>query len=694
MTKTSLITLTRNGIKYTRMCVESVFRNTSEPFELIVVDQGSTDGTVEYLQRLQRDHTHVKIVTNHRDIGFAAGNNRAAKLAEGPILVFLNNDVIVSPYWLGDLTRPLVEDSTLAATGPTSNATGELQFDRHSIGRIRRIPDDIESYAAAKRQLMIGRTWYFHRLAGFCLSIKKEVFEETGGFDERLTYFEDDYLCRRIVEKGHRLAIIPSVFVYHFGSSTFKALGLNVDMLMQVNRTRYIEHVMRPEAPRKLIDHPKVTVITTTFNRPRELETALQSIRAQTYHNWEAIVVNDGGQDVSHVIEGLDDKRFKYTNSKHLGRPEALNLGLKQATGKYVAYLDDDDIWYPDHLQLCVAFLERNPQIGLAYTKAVRKTYRRSTDGTMKCINDYIDPRMEFDQTRLFDGNWIPIPSVMHRHDLLQQVHAFRELPILEDYDFLFRLSSLAEFAHLPVVTGEYFVDITKISRNERLRKENPRLYNETLAQITTAQTACETSERLRIAAQEFHDLGQDAQAFKLADRALRVNPLNYLALKLYIATHEYGSDRYLVSRLEHFLREKPDRSDIWKSYALEVLKKEQYLKALRALEMALATRETEDEAASLYRLLSTCYFELGARDTAAACALKSKEIEMGTLPSNADLPALPEGAILDQWFERGILALPFKGLSYYYLYSRRWGHRAAIRKIAGEIATHHKKMR
>ena len=698
LSKASLVVLTRNAIGYTRMCIDSIFKNTDKSFELIVLDQASTDGTVDYLEELRRERTNVKIITNERNIGFAAGNNRAAQLASGSIIVFLNNDVIVTPSWLEDLVQPLTRDPELAATGPTSNATGELQLDSYSIGRIRKIPEDIESYAAAKRQLMAGRIWNFHRLAGFCLAIKKEVFHEVGGFSEQLTFFEDDHLCRRILQKGHKLAIIPSVFIYHFGSSTFKAFSLNVDTLMQINRAKFLQEVVCHRA-KKLTQFPKVSVITTTFNRPQELETAVRSIRTQTYPNWEAIVVNDGGQNVGHVIEDQHDQRLKYVDSKHLGRPGALNLALQNATGEYIAYLDDDDTWYPDHLQLCVEFLERNRQIGLVYTKAVRKEYRRNTNGTKTCVNERIDHQMEFDRLRLLDTNWIPNVSVVHRRSLLQQVPAFSDLPVLEDYDFWLRLSSVTEFAHLAAVTGEYYVDRGRESRNEQLRQMNPKLYFEILNQITSTQRACVTSEASRIAGQCFWDNGDSAQALKMADRSLQANPLNYLALRLFClaALKDRDSDRRLSPRLERFLRARPDRSDIWKWYASELIKREQYVKALRALEMALTTRQTESEAGGLYQLMSLCYLKLGIEDTAVACTLRSRQIETGSLPSpnsGDELPVLPEGAILDQWFERGILATPLKGLSYYYLYSRRWGHRAAMRKIAGGIATHHKKMR
>lgn len=678
----SIIILTFNGLKYTRLCVESLFRYTGAPFEVIILDQGSRDGTVDYLRELQSQHSNVKIVAKDRNIGFAAGCNQAAELATGDVLVFLNNDVIVSSGWFEGLMGQLVSDPDLAASGPRSNATGELQFDAYSVEKIRKIPEDIDSYANDQRRLMAGKVWYFHRLAGFCLAVRKKVFSEVGGFDQRLTFFEDDDLCYRIMRRAYKLAIIPSVFVYHFGSSTFKALRSNIDVLLQINRNKFLWSTTRPELDGQTGNSPLVSVITTTFNRPRELEAAVQSICDQTYSNWEAIIVNDGGDDVSHMIERFHDRRLRYINAAHVGRSEALNIGIGHATGKYLAYLDDDDIWYPEHLELCAKFLERNPSIGVVYTRALRKNFRMKTDGTREVLDQYIDHAMEFDWARLLCVNWIPNLSVMYRRALLQQVGNFRDLAILEDWDLLLRLSSVSEFAHLPVVTGEYYIDVSRESRNERLRKSNPKLYFEIVNQIRWSQRAAQTSERIRFAAEQFAKSGDHAQSLKLNTLALQYNPFNFWVLISFVhASHASGVEAGLVKPLQCFLSERPDKGVIWKFYAQELIKKEQYVNALRALEMALLTRETEGDASEVYRLMSICYSEMGMSDTAIACHLKSNEPAQSA-PLLDALPPLPEGPALDQQFQTGLFATPLKGLTYFYLYSRRWGTRRALRKI------------
>ena len=90
--KLSIITLTYNKLKYTKKYVESLFKYTKD-FELIIVDNGSTDGTREYLQSLN----NVKLIFNDENIGFSKGNNQGLTIAEGEYIAFLNNDILLYP---------------------------------------------------------------------------------------------------------------------------------------------------------------------------------------------------------------------------------------------------------------------------------------------------------------------------------------------------------------------------------------------------------------------------------------------------------------------------------------------------------------------------------------------------------------------------------------------------------------------
>src|SRR3972149_702276 len=107
---------------------------------------------------------------------------------------------------------------------------------------------------------------------------------------------------------------------------------------------------------------PLVSIIVPTWNRSEMLAEALKSIHNQTYPHFEIIVVNDGGMDVAGIISSLNTKNnIRYlVNERSRGAAAARNEGFRVAKGKYIAYLDDDDIYYPDHLATLVSFLENS----------------------------------------------------------------------------------------------------------------------------------------------------------------------------------------------------------------------------------------------------------------------------------------------------------------------------------------------
>ena len=100
---------------------------------------------------------------------------------------------------------------------------------------------------------------------------------------------------------------------------------------------------------------PLVSVVIPTFNHAPLLKIALQSVIAQTFTNWEAIVVNNFSTDATvEVVESFNDSRIKLINFSNNGVIAASrNVGIKMATASYIAFLDSDDIWYPEKLQKC-----------------------------------------------------------------------------------------------------------------------------------------------------------------------------------------------------------------------------------------------------------------------------------------------------------------------------------------------------
>ena len=112
----------------------------------------------------------------------------------------------------------------------------------------------------------------------------------------------------------------------------------------------------------KLKTAPLVSVIIATYNRPRNLEIAIESVLRQSYQNFEIVVVGDGcTDDTKHVVEGIKDDRVNWLSLKENSGSQSLpnNLGLARARGEYIAYLGHDDVWLPNHLGALMKHMEK-----------------------------------------------------------------------------------------------------------------------------------------------------------------------------------------------------------------------------------------------------------------------------------------------------------------------------------------------
>ena len=119
-------------------------------------------------------------------------------------------------------------------------------------------------------------------------------------------------------------------------------------------------------------DRPRVSIILPCFNRGRFLQAAVQSIRQQSFDDWELVVVDDGSTDGSGdilmpLLEPLG-RRARYIRQANAGPYGARNTGLDLANGEYIAFFDSDDVWLPDYLSTCVAAAAANPDVHWVYT--------------------------------------------------------------------------------------------------------------------------------------------------------------------------------------------------------------------------------------------------------------------------------------------------------------------------------------
>jgi GT2 family glycosyltransferase/tetratricopeptide (TPR) repeat protein/protein-L-isoaspartate O-methyltransferase len=206
------------------------------------------------------------------------------------------------------------------------------------------------------------------------------------------------------------------------------------------------------------INHPPmVSVIVPTFNRPDRLREALESILAQTFKDFEIIVVNDGDGDVSPVIDALPHAG-RITCVKHprnKGLAASRNTGLRLARGIYIAYLDDDDRYQPDHLAVLADALQQG-EFQVAYSDAWRAV-EDCTGGRRRVIQRDLPYSYDFSPARLLVTNYFPVLCLMHARACLDEVGVFDEtLFAHEDWDLWIRMATKYPFLHITQTTAEF----------------------------------------------------------------------------------------------------------------------------------------------------------------------------------------------------------------------------------------------
>ena len=253
----SIIILTFNQLPYTFECVESIQRHTTGRYELIFIDNGSTDGTIPWLRALVgREPASCSLIENGKNLGFAKGCNQGLEAAHGDYLLLLNNDVVVTEGWLSGLLACFRHRPEAGIVGPLTN----------NISGIQRLPGSPSSpqaglggFAVAIRDRFGGRRIYNRRIVGFCMLFTRDLLNRVGYLDETFGNgnFEDDDYCLRAELEGFRNLIAGDVFIHHYGSVSFRGNNMDYAQSMTGNRgvfnRKWSRTVSEPLLARKVV---------------------------------------------------------------------------------------------------------------------------------------------------------------------------------------------------------------------------------------------------------------------------------------------------------------------------------------------------------------------------------------------------------------------------------------------------------
>lgn len=201
---------------------------------------------------------------------------------------------------------------------------------------------------------------------------------------------------------------------------------------------------------------PLVTVIVRTRDRPALLGEALASLRAQTLRDFETVVVADGGarpaDETLGSSPGVAGLELIHRPPPH-GRARALNAGLEAARGRFIAYLDDDDLYRPEHLETLATFLAGSDSYRVAYTDVEQVEQRLGADGRYHEGRRLVVYGQPFEPHRLLSSNYISLIGLMHAATDLRYDESF---DILEDWDFMIRLAERGRFHRIGKITATY----------------------------------------------------------------------------------------------------------------------------------------------------------------------------------------------------------------------------------------------
>lgn len=223
----SIIVLAFNKRACTERCLESLLASRN-PFELVTVDNGSTDGTTalleDFVPRLAEAGRPMTVIRNEKNRGAVVGRNQAMEVAQGEYCVFLDNDVYaVDPLWLDKLAEPLRTDRVNAIAGPVLVFAGEPDTIQCAGGGISR-SGRVQFIGRGERRddARFARRREVQFVISACMMFRRTLTEEIGRLDEAYSpvQYEDIDFCYRARERGYRVIYEPSVFMLHDESAT------------------------------------------------------------------------------------------------------------------------------------------------------------------------------------------------------------------------------------------------------------------------------------------------------------------------------------------------------------------------------------------------------------------------------------------------------------------------------------------
>ncbi|WP_168190984.1 glycosyltransferase [Pseudomonas sp. PIC25] len=490
-----------NNAAYLAQTIDSVLAQEGVRFELLVFDDCSPDNSVEVLERYRQD-PRFRYQVNPRNLGMIGNYNQCLRAGAGRYVVVLGSDDLIYPDHLRSLVEAMDRHPHVALgytqcmwideqgkvikhavhpghragsyVGGRDELVDLLRYDNYitpSAAILRRsiLPSLTLPDGGIHRADMLAGDWeLWTRMAQvapeFLFLHQATVgYRVHGGQISKGFYASDKPLAEHTEILELNLAVPGSrqrmrqgaAGIWELYLRRFAAYPADVQARFEARKERIRQALFEAALDQEAESEVLFSVILTTFNRPELLVDALASLARQTLKDFEVILVNDHGTPVESLLTGFDFPITYLYQGRNRGLSAARNAGLKQARGRYIAYLDDDDIYLPEHLAKLAAVLERNPN-AVAYSGVVYVRERLEEGARIELDRSTPFLHSQFDREKLFVQNYIPVNTWVHPRAMLATVGEFDTgLTAFEDWDMLLRLAARYPVVHMPEITAE-----------------------------------------------------------------------------------------------------------------------------------------------------------------------------------------------------------------------------------------------
>ncbi|MBX7245152.1 MAG: glycosyltransferase family 2 protein [Candidatus Sumerlaeaceae bacterium] len=234
----SIVVLTLNGSDVIRDCLRSTFQNDYPDFEVIVVNNGSTDSVEEIVAT---EFPEVRIVSNCENLGYAGGINEGIKIARGDIIIPLNDDTILTPTVISEMVQPFLSRRKVGIVG-CKILYPDKKTIQHAGGAIRQNGSTFHFGYGEVDDGRFDKMDDVDYVTGCMIALRREVFEELGLYDDRYfpTYYEEVEYCVRARKAGWRVIYAPRAVLYHLESKTEVAFSPKFLFRFHRSRLRFV----------------------------------------------------------------------------------------------------------------------------------------------------------------------------------------------------------------------------------------------------------------------------------------------------------------------------------------------------------------------------------------------------------------------------------------------------------------------